>query len=36
MLAKGGGKGGFKISNDVQIILQFRDLFVCKGELKGG
>lgn len=33
MLAKGGGKGGFKISNDVQIILQFRDLFVCKGEL---
>lgn len=32
MLAKGGGKGGFKISNDVQINLQFRDLFVCKGE----
>lgn len=33
VLAKGGGKGGFKISNDVQIILQFRDLFVRKGEL---
>lgn len=32
MLARGGGKKGFKISNDVQIILQFRYLFVCKGE----